>query len=118
MSAGFVRSLAAGLLAFASAGCGVFGGVRVETLDVSSQKPSNVALYVEVTDQGESVTNLEAKNFKIYENEELLSSKQTGKRLLPTEDFTDQRILVLVDVSGNPSREQKEIYAKAAEAFV
>src|SRR5688500_18626461 len=104
MSSGFVRFLAAVLLALATAGCGVFGGVRVETLEVSRQKPSNVALYVAVTDQGESVTNLEAKNFKIYENEELLSPKQTGKRLLPTADFTDQRILVLVDVSGSPSR--------------
>jgi hypothetical protein len=118
MTSGFLRTFTAALFALASAGCGILGGLRVETLDTSAQKPSNVAVYVEVTDGGESVTSLEAKNFKIYENGELLSPKQTGKRLLPTEDFTDQRILVLVDVSGNPTKDQKEHYAKAAEAFV
>jgi hypothetical protein len=114
----FVRCLAAAFIALASTGCGILGGLRVEALHTSVQKPSNVAVYLEVTDGGESVTNLEAKDFKIYENGELLSPKQTGKRLLATENFTDQQILVLVDVSGNPSKEQKETYAKAAEAFV
>lgn len=110
--------LAVWVLAFASAGCGILGGVRVETIDASAQKPSNVALYVEVTDQGEPVTDLEAKNFKIYENDELLSPKQTGRQLLPADRYTDQHVLVLVDVSGNPAPDQKELYAKAAEAFV
>jgi hypothetical protein len=118
MRPSFVRFLVVVMLALASAGCGILGGVRVETVDASAQKPSNVALYVEVTDQGEPVTNLELKNFKIYENEELLSPRQTGKKLLPTQAFTDQRILVLVDVSGSPAPDQRELYAKAAEAFV
>jgi hypothetical protein len=110
--------LAVFFAALASAGCGILGGVRVETLDVSVQKPSNVALYVEVTDQGEPVTNLEPKNFKIYENDELLSPKQTEKQLLPTDKFTDRHVLLLVDVSADPQGDQKELYAKAAEAFV
>jgi hypothetical protein len=106
------------VVALSGAGCGLIGGVRVETVDVSAQKPSNVALYVEVTDGGEPVTSLEPKNFKIYENEALLSPKQTGRKLLPTEDFTDQHILLLIDVSGNPAADQKALYANAAEAFV
>lgn len=106
------------VVALASAGCGLIGGVRVETVDASAQKPSNVALYVEVSDQGEPVTNLEPKNFKIYENDELLSPNQTGRTLLPTDRFTDQHVLLLVDVSGNPSADQKALYARAAEAFV
>jgi hypothetical protein len=105
-------------VALGAGGCGLIGGVHVETVDASAQKPSNVALYVEVTDQGEPVTDLEAKNFKIYENGELLSPKQTGRTLLPTERVTDQHVLLLVDVSGNPLPDQKALYANAAEAFV
>jgi hypothetical protein len=105
-------------VALASSGCGILGGVRVETVDASVQKPSNVALYVEVTDQGEPVTNLELKNFKVYENDELLSAKQSKKLLLPTDKFTDRHILLLVDLSGDPAGDQRELYAKAAEAFV
>lgn len=110
--------LAVVAVALASAGCGLIGGLRVETVDASAQKPSNVALFVEVADQGEPVTNLEPKNFKVYENGELLSPKQTGRTLLPIEKFTDQHVLLLVDVSGNPAADQKALYANAAEAFV
>jgi hypothetical protein len=110
--------LAGLVVALGSTGCGLIGGLRVETVDASAQKPSNVALYVEVTDGGEPVTSLEPKDFKIYENEELLSPKQTGRTLLPAENFTDQRVLLLVDLSGNPAPDQKELYANAAEAFV
>jgi hypothetical protein len=118
MTADLARAATVIALSLASAGCGLLGGLHVETIDASAQKPSNVALYVEVTDHGEPVTNLEPKNFKIYENEELLSPKQTGRTLLATDRFTDQRILLLVDVSGNPAPDQRELYAKAAEAFV
>jgi hypothetical protein len=118
MTRHLARVVAGVALSLASAGCSLLGGLRVETIEASAQKPGNVALYVEVTDHGEPVTNLEPKNFKIYENEELLSPKQTGRTLLAPDKFTDQRILLLVDVSGNPAPDQRELYAKAAEAFV
>jgi hypothetical protein len=109
---------AALLAAVGSTGCGLIGGLQVETLDASAQKPANVALYVAVTNGGEPVTDLEPKNFKVYENEEPLSPKQSGRTLLLTEGFTDQRVLLLVDVSGNPAPDQTDLYATAAEAFV
>jgi hypothetical protein len=103
---------------FFGAGCGVFGGVRVETVDHSEQKPSNVALYVSVTDQGEPVTELEAKNFRIYEDGQELSPGLIGRTLLPRESVAAEKVLLLVDLSGNPSGAQRENYAEAVEAFL
>ncbi len=106
------------LVALFGTGCGLLGGVRVETLDVSAEKPSNVAFYVAVTEQGEPVTDLEPKDFKIYENDQLLSPGQIGRTLLAVDAVTDQRALLLVDLSGNPGVDQRALYAQAAAAFV
>lgn len=106
------------LAAWLGAGCSVFGGVRVETLDVSAQKPSNVALYVSVTDHGEPVTDLDAKNFKVYENGQELSARLSERTLLPREPVTGERVLLLVDVSQNPSAAQRANYEEAIEAFL
>jgi len=114
-------ALRRGVLAAAAwcvAGCSVFGGVHVETLDVSAQKPSNVAFYVSVTDHGEPVTDLGAKNFTVYENGQELSSRLIERTLLPREPVTGERVLLLVDVSQNPSAAQRANYAEAVEAFV
>jgi hypothetical protein len=106
------------IFSLVSLGCGLLGGVTVETVDTSVQKPSNVALYVEVTSGGEPLGNLEPKNFKIYENGELLSAKQIGRTLLPTDAVTEKRVVLLVDLSANPNADQRAAYAQAAEAFV
>jgi len=113
----FARLLAP-LVALMSLGCSLLGGIQVETVDVSVQKPSNVAVYVEVTDGNEPVTNLEPKHFKVYENGELLSPKQIGRTLLPTETVTDQEVLLLMDLSNDPAPDQRELHAQAAEAFL
>lgn len=99
-------------------GCSLFGGVHVETLATSAQKPSNVALYVGVTDGDQPVTDLEAKNFHIYENGQELDARQVGRMLLSRELVTHERVLLLVDLSGNPSPEQRAQYVQAVEAFV
>ncbi|HEX5099974.1 MAG TPA: vWA domain-containing protein [Polyangiaceae bacterium] len=109
-------------LAFAFAafttGCSLFGGVRVETLATSAQKPSNVALYVGVTEGDQPVTDLEPKNFHIYENGQELDPKQVGRMLLSRDLVTHERVLLLVDLSGNPSAERRAEYVQAVEAFV
>jgi len=99
-------------------GCSLFGGVRVETLATSVQKPSHVAVYIGVTDGDQPVTELEAKNFRIYENGQELDPHQVDRVLLPREPVTHERVLLLVDLSGNPSAERREQYAHAVEAFV
>lgn len=100
------------------AGCSLFGGVRVETLATSAQKPSHVAVYVGVTDGDQPVTELEAKNFHIYENGQELDPHQIDRVLLPREPVTHERVLLLVDLSGSPSAERRDEYARAVEAFV
>ncbi|HTQ04489.1 MAG TPA: hypothetical protein VMI54_11565 [Polyangiaceae bacterium] len=114
---GAILAVAAALAPYL-VGCSVFGGVRVETLDVSTQKPSNVAFYVSVTDHGEPVTDLEAKSFKVYENGQELSARLIDRTLLPRDAVTSERVLLLVDVSQNPSAAQRQNYAEAIEAFV
>ncbi|HEY3496933.1 MAG TPA: hypothetical protein VGK73_19675 [Polyangiaceae bacterium] len=105
-------------LAGASAGCSLFGGLEVEALSASAQKPSNVAVYVAVSDGDEPVTGLEQKNFRVYENGQLLSPQQIERVLLPREAVTEERVLLLVDLSGNPDAEQRERLVQATEAFV
>ncbi|HWP05025.1 MAG TPA: vWA domain-containing protein [Polyangiaceae bacterium] len=110
---------AALLVLFAlTTGCSLFGGVRVETLASSTQKPSNVALYVGVTEGDQPLTDLEAKNFHIYENGQELDPKQVGRMLLSRDLVTHERVLLLVDLSGNPSPERRAEYVQAVEAFV
>ncbi len=104
--------------ALLSLGCTAFGGVRVETLNASAQKPSNVALYLSVTDGDEPVTDLEPKNFRIYENGQELTSRLAERTLLARDPVTEERVLLLVDVSGNPSAFQLENYGEAVVAFV
>jgi len=106
------------LLALFGTGCSLFGGVRVEALDVSAEKPSNVAFYVSVSEKGEPVTDLEPKDFKIYEDGQLLSPRQIGRTLLAPDAVTDERTILLVDLSGNPGPDQRALYVQAAEAFV
>jgi hypothetical protein len=112
------RAAAAGAALFFAAGCAGFGGVHVEAVEHSEQKPSNVAVYVSVTDRGEPVTDLEAKSFRIYEDGQELSSRLVERTLLPRDAVTGERVLLLVDLSGNPSAAQRNNYVAAVEAFV
>jgi hypothetical protein len=115
------RTLAVGAALVAlvfGAGCSVFGGVHVETVDVSTQKPSNVALYVSVTDHGEPVTDLDTKNFRIYENGEELASQLSDRMLQSRDAVTAEHVLLLVDLSGSPNADQRANYSAAVEAFV
>jgi hypothetical protein len=107
-----------GAVAFTSSGCSLFGGVRVETVASSAGKPSNVAVYVGVTDRGEPLTELEAKNFHVYEDGQELDPQQIDRVLLGRDPVTHERVLLLVDLSGNPTAEQRAAYAQAVEAFV
>jgi hypothetical protein len=106
------------VLALASAGCSLFGGVRVETIASSAQRPSNVAVYVGATEHGEPLGELEAKNFHVYEDGQELDPKQIERVLLPRDAVTHEHVLLLVDLSGNPTTEQRASYARAVEAFV
>lgn len=79
-------------------GCG--GGLRVDSVATSSDKPSNVAVYLTVTKDGQPVKELFEKNFKISEEGQDLTTEQTKQTLLPRDMAAVHRSLLLVDMSG------------------
>lgn len=94
------RSALLGLVLLSSSGCTLFNQLRVDPIASSFQKPSNVALYVAVTEHGKPIGNLQLENFRISENEQLLSGDDAQPLILPQELAAYHHTLLLVDVSG------------------
>ena len=94
------------------------GTLRVRPLATSADEPANVAVYVGVTDQGEPLTDLDASSFRIYENNELLPPDKIKTTILPRELVTSEHVVLLVDLSGDLTDDQRATYAQAVEAFV
>jgi hypothetical protein len=93
------------VLAAASAGCadgpGGGGNLRVNKISMVAQPPGNVAAYFSVyTKEGTPVTDLDTPNFKVYENNKLISEKKAKRALLETKPVEAQYVYVLLDVSG------------------
>ncbi len=104
----FIRRIEMTLLCLLSAsalwGCQLLGGMQVDSVATSTQKPSNVAVYVSVKDGDEAVYGLSEDNFAVSENDQVLDSKQIGLRLLDRNVAVAHHAVVLVDLSG-PSQE-------------
>jgi hypothetical protein len=103
-------------LIWACSACSLLNRVHVDAVATSFQKPSNVAAYVAVTDGTEPVTELQLENFKIYENEQLLSSEDSHQTLLAPELAAYHHTVLLVDMSGEQSAD--EGLARAVSSFV
>jgi hypothetical protein len=103
-----LSGLSALALAFtlgAVAGCadgpGGGGNLRVKKISTVAQPPGNVAAYFSVyTKAGAPVTDLDTPNFKIYENNKLVSEKKAKRALLETKPVEGQYVLIAIDVSG------------------
>jgi hypothetical protein len=106
------------VVAFASGGCALLGGARVEAVATSAQKPSNVALLLEVTESGEPVPGLEPKNFKLYENDQVLSPDDAKQTLLDRTPVTAERAVLLIELHGQPSSNERSRIVRAVEVFV
>ena len=107
------------LLGGAAAACGGSPGLRLEKLDASVQKPSNVAVYFTVdTDDGQPVPGLTAESFRIYEDGDLVSAFESKQTILNPEVAADHYTLLLVDMSGSVT-ESGDVPAivEAATAF-
>jgi hypothetical protein len=113
-----LRLLVLSLIAFAASGCALLGGARVEAVATSAQKPSNVAMLVEVTEGSEPVTGLEPKNFRVYENEQELPPDDVKRTLLDRAPVTSERVVLLVDLHGQPSSPERARLVRAVEVFV
>jgi hypothetical protein len=110
------------LLASSTIACGgalpLVGGADVEAVATSVQKPANVAVFLKVTEFDEPVTDLELKNFEVTENEQKLSPEEIGLRLLPRATLANERVVLLIDISGKPRAELRRSMATAVEGFV
>jgi hypothetical protein len=114
-----VRNIAYALLWFAVSGCNlVSGGVKVEPVAVSAQKPGNVALYVAVSKHGNGVLGLKPDDFKVYENGVPLDNEQIKLTLLSTNASTSRHAAVLVDMSKALKREERKSLADALRPFI
>ena len=92
-------ALATGFLS-ALVGCGSSGSLRVTKVAVSTQKPGNIAMYLDVRNDGRPVPGLQEKDFRVYEDGKLIPPKK-GKRALLDADVVSANFAVIqVDMSG------------------
>ena len=96
---GFGFGFGVGLLA-ALVGCGSSGGLRVTKVAVATQKPSNIAVYLDVRDNGRPVPGLQEKDFRVYEDGKLVPAKKGKRALLDAEVVSANFAIVQVDLSG------------------
>jgi len=94
-----------------------FGGLEVESVGLSAQRPSNVAVYLWAAHDGEPLTELVESNFRVYENEQELNPATVGLTILPRDLAAVHHTLLLVDMSGESDEARKRI-AKGTAAFV
>jgi hypothetical protein len=92
------KSFPSWVIALVSIACG--GGLRVDSVATSADKPSNIAVYLTVTKDGAPVKELFEKNFRISEDGQDLTAEQTKQTLLPRDMAAVHRALLLVDMSG------------------
>jgi len=95
-----IGTLVGPVLLAALVGCGSSGTLRVTKVAVSTQKPSNVALYLDVRDNGRPVAGLQEKDFKVYEDGKLIPAKKGKRALLDAEVTSANFAIIQVDLSG------------------
>ena len=95
-----IGTLVGPVLFAALVGCGNSGTLRVTKVAVSTQKPSNVALYLDVRDNGRPVAGLQEKDFKVYEDGKLIPAKKGKRALLDAEVTSANFAIIQVDLSG------------------
>lgn len=112
------RSGALALLALGGlSGCDAYG-VRVQPLATSVQRPSNVAVYLEVSDSGTPLDHLPLSKFRVIEDGKPLDATQIGLTLLPENVATAHRALLLVDLTAAKSAADRQTLSQAAAGFV
>ncbi|HUB10134.1 MAG TPA: VWA domain-containing protein [Myxococcales bacterium] len=87
------------LLLLTFAGC---TGLRVNLVQASVQKPSQVAVFFSLqTPEGAPVPGLTAQQFHIYEDDRLVSPFESKQTILNPDVAVMQYTLLLVDMSGS-----------------
>jgi von Willebrand factor type A domain len=81
------------------AGC---AGLKLQLVDASVRKPSNVAVYFTVdTTSGQPVANLQPADFLIYEDAKPVSVLESKQTILQEQIAAIHYTLLLVDMSGS-----------------
>lgn len=94
---------------------GCAGGLQLTEVQRSSEKPSNVAIYFRVEKgDGDPVPGLQAEQFRIYEDDELVSVYESKQTILNPEVAASHYTLLLIDMSGSVA--ESEDAAKVVEA--
>ena len=84
--------------AVAAGGC---GSLKVTKIAGATQRPANVAIYVDVHDpSGNAVPGLVEKNFRIYEDGKLIPPAKAKRALLEPKNVGAKFTLILLDLSG------------------
>ena len=95
----FIGFCTALLSALSGLGC---AGLKLQLVDASVRKPSNVAVYFTVdTRGGEPVADLAPDQFHIYEDGQPVSVLQSRQTILQPEVAAIHYTLLLVDMSGS-----------------
>jgi hypothetical protein len=114
----FFQGAGALLLVFllASTGC---VGLQLTSIKMTQQKPSNVAVYFKVqTHSGVPVGGLTADQFRIYEDDQLVSQYESKQTILNPEVAAVHYTLLLVDMSASVSESGNgEAVARAVGTF-
>lgn len=112
-----MHRLIAPIGALVLSGCSLFGGLDVEAVATSYQKPSNVALYLQVTDD-QPVPPLTVKNFRVFEGGQLVPAAQSQQLLLDRSMAAEHQTLLLLDLSGASDPVARNEIARGAARFV
>jgi len=113
-SAPFVTFLA--VLSFLLVGC---GGLNVRLINSAQKKPNNVWVFFTVdAGKDQPVGGLVAEDFKIYEDDEVVSQFESKQTIQNPEVAAVMYTMLLVDVSGSITESgQADALVDAAKAF-
>jgi hypothetical protein len=96
---GVCTALSVAAVLLGGAGC---AGLKLQLVDASVRKPSNVAVYFTVdTKGGEPVADLTPQDFTIYEDKQPVSILESKQTILQPEVAAIHYTLLLVDMSGS-----------------
>lgn len=95
------------------------GGLQLTKVDSAHKRPSNVAVFFAVHDSNrEPVPGLEARDFRIYEDDRLVSPHESKQTIVSQEVAAEHSTLLLVDMSGSVTEsDQVPLIVDAATRF-
>ena len=85
------------------------GRLTVDPVAISVARPSQVAMYVSVSEGDKPLTDLSASSFTLYEDGNALESSQVKLTLLDRDKAAAHRTLILVDASAKFGDREKPL---------